>query len=53
MHPLLPMTYLVDGPRVAISGDSSGRLLTHVGVPAGVAPLFLGCTALAVRRMRV
>ena len=53
LHPLLPMTYVVDGLREAISGGDMGVL----GQDAGVLVLFgvvaFGLTMLSARRARV
>jgi putative membrane protein len=53
VHPVIPMTYLVDGLRVAISGGLSSNLLRDVLVLAGFLVAFLGATALLLRRQRV
>ncbi|MDI5967816.1 YhgE/Pip domain-containing protein [Streptomyces sp. SL13] len=53
LHPLLPMSYLVDGLRVTISGGPPAHLVRDGVVLAGFALLFLGLTTLAVRRRRV
>ena len=50
---LLPMTYLIDGLRVTISGGSVGNLVRDVVVLVGCTLLFVGLTALTVRRQRV
>ncbi len=53
VHPLLPMTYLVDALRVGISGGLTTNLVRDVLVLAGFLAVFLGATALVVRRQRV
>jgi putative membrane protein len=53
VHPVIPMTYLVDGLRVAISGGLTGNLLRDVVTLAGFLVVFLGGTALLLRRQRV
>jgi putative membrane protein len=52
IRPLLPMTYLIDGLRVSISGGSGGNLVRDAVVLAGFTALFLSLTALALRRQR-
>ncbi|MDR7170125.1 putative membrane protein [Nocardia kruczakiae] len=53
IHPLIPMTYVVDGLRVGISGGLTGNLVRDLIVLAGFLVLFLGATTLVVRRQRV
>ncbi|MFK0193742.1 YhgE/Pip family protein [Kitasatospora sp. NPDC090308] len=53
VHPLLPMTYLIDGLRVTVSGGQTAHLLRDGIVLAGFGAVFLALTALAVRRQRV
>ncbi|MCX4744931.1 YhgE/Pip domain-containing protein [Kitasatospora sp. NBC_01287] len=53
LHPLLPMTYLVDGLRVTISGGLTGHLVRDLVVLAGFALAFLALSTLSVRRQRV
>ncbi|MEV4611527.1 YhgE/Pip domain-containing protein [Kitasatospora sp. NPDC049258] len=53
VHSLLPMSYLVDGLRVTISGGLGSHLLRDVLTLAGFGLAFLTLTALAVRRQRV
>ncbi|WP_282204661.1 YhgE/Pip family protein [Kitasatospora fiedleri] len=53
VHPLLPMTYLIDGLRVTVSGGQAAHLLRDGVVLAGFGAVFLALTALAVRRQRV
>lgn len=52
LHPILPMSYLVDGLRVTITGGNTAHLVRDAGVLAvfGVAALTL--TTLVVRRRR-
>ncbi|GGI67696.1 hypothetical protein GCM10011581_00670 [Saccharopolyspora subtropica] len=52
VHPLLPMTYLVDGLRVTISGGLVEHLLRDAAVLAGFLGVFLILTALVVRHQR-
>ncbi|WP_158889510.1 YhgE/Pip family protein [Amycolatopsis anabasis] len=52
IHPLLPMSYLVDALRVTISGGDTAHLLRDVAVLAGFLVAFLSLTALAVWRQR-
>lgn len=52
LHPLLPMTYLVDGLRVAITGGNTGHLVRDVLVLAGFGLAALAVTTLVVRRRR-
>jgi putative membrane protein len=53
IHPVIPMTYLVDGLRVAISGGLTGNLLRDLLVLAGFLVGFLAGTAFLIRRQRV
>ncbi|MFJ1705596.1 YhgE/Pip family protein [Kitasatospora sp. NPDC088346] len=53
LNPLLPMTYLVDGLRVTISGGLCAHLVRDVLVLAGFTVAALAVTALTVRRQRV
>ncbi|QMU71680.1 YhgE/Pip domain-containing protein [Streptacidiphilus sp. P02-A3a] len=52
IRPLLPMTYLIDGLRVSISGGSSGNLVRDGAVLTAFAVLFVALTALILRRQR-
>ena len=52
IHPLLPMTYLVDGLRMTISGGNGAHLARDFVVLALFAVAFLGFTSLVVRRQR-
>jgi len=52
LHPLLPMTYLVDGLRMTVSGGSGAHLARDFVVLAMFAVAFLGFTTLTVRRHR-
>ncbi|MGX1850001.1 YhgE/Pip family protein [Streptomyces sp. NPDC055299] len=53
LNPLLPMTYLVDGLRVTVSGGLTANLLRDFVVLFLFTAGFLALTALAVRRQRV
>ncbi|GAA3363019.1 YhgE/Pip family protein [Saccharopolyspora sp. 6V] len=53
LHPLLPMTYLVDGLRMTISGGLVEHLVRDFAVLGGFWAAFLLTTALVVRRQRV
>lgn len=53
VHPFLPMTYLVDGLRVTISGGLGSNLARDLAVLAGFGVLFLVLTSLVLRRRRV
>lgn len=53
LNPLLPMTYLIDGLRVTISGGLTSHLLRDFGVLVGFGVVFLALTGLVVRRQRV
>lgn len=52
IHPFLPMSYLVDGLRVTISGGMTEHLLRDVAVLTGFLVVFLALTTLAVQRQR-
>ncbi|MEV7180042.1 YhgE/Pip family protein [Kitasatospora sp. NPDC093679] len=52
LNPLLPMTYLVDGLRVTISGGEPAHLVRDVLVLAAFAAAALTATTLTVRRHR-
>ncbi len=52
LHPVLPMTYLVDGLRVTISGGLTSHLLWALAVLGGFLVVFLVLTSLVVRRHR-
>ncbi|MBB5153939.1 YhgE/Pip domain-containing protein [Saccharopolyspora phatthalungensis] len=52
VHPFLPMSYLVDGLRVTISGGVTEHLLRDVAVLAGFVVVFLALTTVAVQRQR-
>ncbi|WP_020500352.1 YhgE/Pip domain-containing protein [Sciscionella marina] len=53
LNPVLPMTYLIDGLRITISGGLTSHLIRDFGVLAGFGVLFLSLTALAIRRQRI
>ncbi|WGW13290.1 YhgE/Pip domain-containing protein [Saxibacter everestensis] len=53
LHPYLPMTYLVSGLRVLISGGDMSRISLDVLVLAGVALGALALTALTARKQRM
>jgi putative membrane protein len=53
IHPLLPMSYVIDGLRVTISGGSGARLAQDVAVLAGFAVAAFALSLLVVRRQRV
>lgn len=53
LNPLLPMTYLVDGLRVAVSGGQASHAARDAVVLAGVAAAFLAMTAFTLRRRRM
>ncbi|OBI43272.1 hypothetical protein A5707_05230 [Mycobacterium kyorinense] len=53
VHPFIPMTYLVDGLRVTVSGGLAGNLVRDFAVLAGFLVVFLGGAALMARRQRV
>ncbi|MFF6981371.1 YhgE/Pip family protein [Streptomyces sp. NPDC008343] len=52
VHPWLPMTYSVEGLRVAVSGGAASHFWAAVGVLAGVTVASLGVAALCVARRR-
>lgn len=52
IHPFLPMSYLVDGLRVTISGGMAEHLLRDVAVLTGFLVVFLALTTVAVQRQR-
>lgn len=52
IHPLLPMTYLVDGLRVTISGGLTEHLVRDLAVLGGFLVVFLALTVLVVWRQR-
>jgi len=52
LHPLLPMTYLVDGLRVTITGGNSAHLVRDTLVLAAFGVVALVLTTLAVRKRR-
>ncbi|GAB2680531.1 YhgE/Pip domain-containing protein [Saccharopolyspora gloriosae] len=53
LNPLLPMTYLVDGLRVTISGGLAEHLVRDFAVLGGFLVVFLLATTLVVRRQRM
>lgn len=53
IHPLIPMTYVVDGLRVVVSGGLTGNLIRDIAVLAGFLVAFLTATTLVVRHQRV
>lgn len=53
IHPLLPMTYLIDAFRVTISGGESAHLLRDVAVLAGFLIVALTLTMVTVTRQRM
>lgn len=53
VHPFLPMTYLVDGLRVTISGGMAEHLNRDAAVLGGFLVVFLGLTALVVANQRM
>jgi YhgE/Pip-like protein len=53
VHPIIPMTYLVDGLRIAISGGLIGNLLRDVAMLAVFLLVFLAGTAFLLRRQRI
>lgn len=53
IHPFLPMTYLVDGLRVTVSGGLTQNLVRDIVVLAAILVVFLGITALVIRKQRV
>lgn len=52
LHPLLPMTYFVDGLRVTITGGNGAHLLRDASVLGGFLVVSLTMTTLVVRRKR-
>jgi putative membrane protein len=52
LHPLLPMTYLVDGLRVAITGGNGAHLARDTVVLAAFLLVALGLTVLVTARRR-
>jgi putative membrane protein len=52
LHPLLPMTYFVDGLRVAITGGNGAHLLRDALVLGGYLVVALALTTLVVHRRR-
>lgn len=52
LHPLLPMTYLIDGLRVAVSGGEMSHAVRDVAVLLGVTLASLFATGVVVRRYR-
>jgi putative membrane protein len=52
LHPILPMTYLVEGLRVTITGGNSAHLVRDTLVLAGFLVVALLLTVLVVRRRR-
>ncbi|RCW40154.1 putative membrane protein [Halopolyspora algeriensis] len=52
LHPLLPMTYLVDGLRITISGGPAEHLVRDAAVLGGFLLAALVLTSLTVRRRR-
>ncbi|MCG6498258.1 YhgE/Pip family protein [Kitasatospora sp. A2-31] len=53
VHAFLPMTYLVDGLRVTISGGLASHLTRDIALLVGFGVLFLCLTSLVLRRRRV
>jgi putative membrane protein len=53
IHPLSPITYVVDGLRVTISGGQAGHLIRAVIVLAAILLVSLALTTLVVARRRV
>jgi putative membrane protein len=53
IHPLLPMTYLIDAFRITISGGESAHLLRDVAVIAGFLVAALTLTTISVTRQRM
>ncbi|TVT17622.1 ABC transporter [Amycolatopsis rhizosphaerae] len=53
LNPLLPMTYLVDGLRVTLSGGLAEHLLRDFVVLGAYTVLFLAATSLVVTRRRL
>lgn len=52
-HPVVPMTYLVDGLRVTVSGGLTGSLIRDALVLAGFLVAFVAAAALMLRRQRI
>lgn len=52
LHPVMPMTYLVDGLRVTVSGGQTGHLVRDAVVLGAIAVVFAGLSVLAVSRQR-
>jgi putative membrane protein len=52
LHPLLPMTYFVDGLRVTITGGNGAHLLRDALVLGGFLVVALALTTLVVRGKR-
>ncbi len=52
LHPLLPMSYLVDALRVTVTGGNAGHLARDAAVLAGFAAAALAATTFVVRRHR-
>lgn len=52
IHPYVPMTYLVNGLRVTISGGMTEHLLTSIAVLGGFLVTFLVLTTFVVMRQR-
>ncbi|MFC7341143.1 YhgE/Pip family protein [Saccharopolyspora griseoalba] len=53
IHPFLPMTYLIDGLRVTISGGLTAHLVRDAVVLGGILVVFLLATTIAVQRRRM
>ncbi|GAA4830826.1 YhgE/Pip domain-containing protein [Kitasatospora terrestris] len=53
LHPLLPMTYLVDGLRVTVSGGLVSHLVRDAAVLGGFGLVCLALSALVIRRQRL
>ncbi|WP_329575217.1 YhgE/Pip domain-containing protein [Kitasatospora sp. NBC_01250] len=53
LHPLLPMTYLIDGLRVTVSGGLTSHLVRDAAVLAACGVAFLALTTLVTRRRRL
>jgi len=52
IHPLLPMTYVVDGLRIAMTGGPTTRFWTDLAVVAGFLGVFVVAGTVAVRWRR-
>ncbi|MEE3752125.1 YhgE/Pip family protein [Mycobacterium intracellulare] len=52
-HPVVPMTYLVDGLRVTVSGGLSGNLIRDALVLTGFSIAFIAAAAFMARRQRI